>query len=163
MLRVIHPEQGALGMANVILKSALVLIGCLIAGDIAGVLFLVFVEVLPFELFSTPLTYVVWFVFGIFVGLSAYGVAGEWSSPKRDGGDWFALPQAKQTGWVIVATQTVVLVALGYAFHRLYWSQGVAGEYYVPDSAPHSITYAVAVLGAVIAARSMFTPTPTEI
>ena len=39
-------------MAGLVLKSALALIGCLIVGDIAGVLFLVFIDILPFELFS---------------------------------------------------------------------------------------------------------------
>jgi len=150
-------------MVGVILKSALVVIGCLIAGDIAGVLFLVFIEVLPFELFSTPLTYVVWFVFGIFTGLFAYNFAGTWGAPRgAESGDWTALPQSKQIGWVIVATQAAVIAGLGYLFYRLYWSQGVAGEYYVPDSEPHSITYFVAVLGAIVAARFMLMPTPDK-
>lgn len=147
-------------MVGTILKSVVALIGCLIVGDIAVVLFLVFIDILPFELFSTPLTYVTWFVCGIFTGLLAYNYAGAWSTPKGSGDDWSSHPQAGRIGWVIVATQAVTLIALSFLFYRLYWSQGVAGDYYVPDSEPHSLTYFITTLGAVIAARMMLMPTP---
>lgn len=147
-------------MIATVLKAVASLILCLIAGDIAGMIFLVFVEILPFELFSAPLAYVTWFVFGVFVGLSAYNVAGTWALPKGDGAaDWTQRPEAVRVGLVVVATQAATIGALTYGFHRLYWSQGVSGEYYVPDSAPHSITYFVAVLGSIVAARFMMMPT----
>ena len=146
-------------MINVIFKSVAAVIGCLILGDLAGMIFLVVIEILPFDLFSGALPYVVWFVFGVFTGLIAFNVAGTWSTPAiAGGGDWTNSPRAQAIGRTIVVMQTSVIAGLNYLFYRLYWSQGVAGDYYVPDSAPHSITYFVAVLGAIIFGSLLLMP-----
>jgi hypothetical protein len=40
----------------------------------------------------------------------------------------------------------------------LLWSRGGAGDDYVPDSAPHSIVFLAAVLGAAVMARFFLMP-----
>jgi hypothetical protein len=130
-------------MSNVA-KIIAIMLGCLIVADIIGVIACLVVDVAPLRFKSAPLPYVIWFVLGVFTGLSAYNAAGTWISPDATG-DWFEMPGAPQRGTLIVAVAVVVLVALGVLFHMLYWQRGVAGEYFVPDSAPHTIVFFTSV------------------
>ena len=138
------------------LKSAVVLLVCLVVADIVGVIAGTIFDIAPVRGGGDGVAYAIWFVLGIFCGLIAYGTAGAWAS----GGDenWTEGEGARRTGRVILATGAALLAALTLFFHRIYWSRGVAGEYYVPDSAPHSILFALAVLGGMVFASFALGP-----
>ncbi|HXQ16526.1 MAG TPA: hypothetical protein VN814_18070 [Caulobacteraceae bacterium] len=147
---------------SVIWKTALVVLGCLVAADIAGAIAVTIFDILPLRFVSAGLAYAIWLVFGVFCGLFAYNIAGDWASPKAEAGapDWSARPGARRIGTGIVITSLVVIAGLAALFYAIYWSQGVAGDDYVPDSEPHSIVFFVAVLGAMAAGRFALMPTP---
>lgn len=149
-------------MVGVALKTVLVLLFCLVAADIAGVLVGSVIDVLPLKGKSAALFYVIWFVVGAFCGLFAFNMAGAWSSPSATKDDWSSLPGSRRTGNVVLLVSAVLLAGLTWFFHLIYWSQGVGGEYYVPDSAAHSITFVAAVLGAMILARFALMPAVKE-
>lgn len=138
------------------LKSAVVLLVCLVVADIAGVIAGTIFDIAPVRGGGDGMAYAIWFVLGIFCGLTAYGTAGAWAS----GGDenWTEGEGARRTGTVILVTGAALLAALTLFFHRIYWSRGVAGEYYVPDSAPHSILFFLSVLGGMVLAGMVLTP-----
>ena len=146
-------------MIDAVLKSGAAVIAYLVVADIAGVLVLTIVDVLPFRFKSSLLAYAVWFVFGVFAGLFSYNLAGKWSARQSgSGGDWTTLPRAREIGSVVMLTQVAAIAALCALFHRLYWSQGVAGDDYVPDSWTHSAAFFVAALAAIVAARLFLMP-----
>jgi hypothetical protein len=140
----------------VVAKSAGVLLLCLIIADIIGVVVCTVFDVAPVRGGGDGVAYAVWLVLGIFCGLIAYNAAGTWVSGGTD--DWEKAPGARRIGTVIMATGAALLASLTLFFHRLYWSQGVAGEYYVPDSAPHSILFFLSVLAGMILAGMVLTP-----
>ena len=146
-------------MIGAIVKSAAVVAAGLVIGDVAGIIVLTIGDIVG--LAFPALTYVVWFVLGVFVGLLSYNLAGAWCAwPARQGVDWTALPMAKRTGSTIVAVQIALILGFCWWFDLLYWSQGVVGDYYVPDSMPHSLTYFLAAVGAIVLARFMLMPAP---
>jgi hypothetical protein len=149
---------------GVIWKSVLVALVCLVAANIAGVVACTIFDILPLKFASGALAYAIWLVFGIFCGLFIYMIAGDWASPKAEAGaaDWSARPGAGRIGTGILLTSLVVIAALAALFYAIYWSQGVVGDDYVPDSAPHSIVFFLAVAGALTAARFMLMPTPDK-
>lgn len=140
-------------------RSAAVLIVVLALADIIGVVVCTLFDITPLRFNSAMLPYAIWLVLGIFAGFFAYGFAGTWASPEGgEGIEWTAGPGAARTGGIIVATSAAVIAGLMVLFHRLFWSQGVAGEYYVPDSAPHSIVFFLAVFGAIAGAHFLLRP-----
>lgn len=141
------PETTVLATA---LKSAIVLLACMAAAVVAGVIACTIFDVAPMRGRSGALPYAIWLVLGIFCGLIAYGSAGSWASGGNE--NWTEGEGARRTGRAILATGALLLAALTLLFHRIYWSQGVAGEYYVPDSAPHSILFFLSVLGGMVLA-----------
>ena len=148
-------------MPGLILKSVFALIGCLVAADVAGVVASTILDVLGLRGDSPAVPYAIWLVFGAFCGLFAYNLAGRWASPKAEPGapDWSARPGAKRIGTGILLTELIV-VAVVTALCTIVWGHSGAGDYYVPDSEPHSIVFLVAVVGAIIAARLALMPTP---
>jgi hypothetical protein len=149
---------------SVIWKSVLVVLVCLVAADIAGAIAVTIFDILPLQFVSAGLAYAIWLVLGVFCGLYAYNIAGDWASPKAEAGapDWSARTGASDIGTGILITGLIVIAVLAAIFYTIYWSQGVAGDDYVPDSAPHSIVFFVAVAGAMIAARFFLMPTPDK-
>lgn len=148
-------------MVGAIAKSLVVVIGCLILGDIAGVIVLTVIDVIGLAFNSAALAYAVWFVFGAFAGLFAYNLAGAWCAGATGRGkDWTALAAAKPTGSIVMLTQIALILGLCCAFYLTIWSHRVAGEYYVPDSVTHSLTYFAALLVAIVLARFVLMPTP---
>ena len=143
------------------LKAALTLLIALIVADIVGVLFCTLVDVVPLRHGSSGLAYAIWFVLGIFTGLLAFNAAAGWMLGAK-GVEWIDRPGAAAAGRKMVWTSAVLLVALGLFFYWLYWSRGVAGEYFVPDSAPHTITFFVAVFGGVWIADHALVPASTK-
>ncbi len=145
-------------MPGLVVKTVLVFVGLLIAADIGGVIVVTVIDILPLKFASAALSYAIWFVGGAFCGLYAYNVAGAWAAPKTGEGDWSTRPGARRTGTGVLVIGALVVVGLACLFYATLWSRGVAGEDYVPDSAPHSIVFLVAVLGAAIMGRFYLMP-----
>ena len=151
-------------MLGQIAKTVVVVLGCLVAADIVGAIACTIFDILPFRFVSAGLAYAIWFVAGVFCGLFAYNFAGAWSSPKAEAGsgDWSTRQGAERIGTGILIISLVIVGALAWLFYTLYWSRGVAGDDYVPDSAPHSIVFLVAVLGAMAVGRFALMSTPAK-
>ncbi len=145
-------------MIGTFLKSAFVFLACLAVGDVVGVIACTIFYISPIHGSSAVLPYAIWFVLGVFAGFIALFGAGAWLTGKgeawADGADGAALATR------IFLSCLVTAVAVGMFFWWLYWSRGVPGEYYVPDSGPHTITYLVAALGAVWIGRLALKPSP---
>src|SRR5580704_19240752 len=136
-------------MLGLVVKTVLVFVALLVAADIGGVIIVTVIDILPLRFASAALAYAIWFVIGVFCGLYAYNFAGAWASPKGEG-DWSGRPGARRIGTGVVIVGTLVVAGVAWLAFALFWSRGVAGEDYVPDSAPHSIVFLVAVLGAAV-------------
>jgi hypothetical protein len=148
------------------LKAATILLLFLVAADVIGVVVCTLIDVAPLRHKSSLLPYAIWLVLGIFTGMFAYNAAGAWASaPPQESAasqDWSARPGARRIGSQIVVAGAPVLLALGLLFWKLYWSQSVTGEYFVPDSAPHSILFFLAVFGGMLFARAALMPGPAK-
>ena len=149
-------------MLTLIPKTVVVLLVCLVAADIVGAISCTLFDVLLFRGDSPALPYAIWLVLGIFCGLIAFNAAGAWSSRGVVTGkeDWTAMPGAAGIGTAVLSTSVAVIVGLSGLFYWLIWSRDVEGEYYVPDSEPHSIVFFVCVLAAIAGCRFMLTPKP---
>ena len=148
-------------MLGVVWKSVLVFAVGLVAADIGGAIVVTIIDILPLKFASAALGYAIWLVIGAFCGLFAYNIAGAWASPKGDG-DWTGRPGAGRIGLGVLIIGALVVAAVAWLAYAMVWSQGVAGEDYVPDSAPHSIVFLVAVLGAAVMARFFLMPGETQ-
>jgi len=140
------------------LKAAIVIVACLALGDVVGVVACTIFDIAPIRGDSAALPYVIWFVLGIFAGLFALAGAVTWASGKEA----FASesPETAALATRIFLVGLVVALAIGVIFWRIYWSQGVVGDYYVPDSAPHTIVYLLSALGGMWVGRLVSTPRP---
>jgi len=146
-------------------KSVGALLGYMVVADIAGVIVGTVLDILPLRAVSPALFYAIWLVLGVCCGLFAYNLAGMWSSSgrwpsdaKSTDEDWTARSDARRTGNVILATCISLLAVLTLYFYRFWWSQGVNGEYYVPDSMTHTIVFLLSVLAGLVLARTMLMP-----
>jgi hypothetical protein len=145
------------------LKAAVILIVFLVVADVIGVVLCTLIDVAPLRHKSSLLPYAIWLVLGIFTGLIAYNAAGAWASGAASPDlDWSARPGARRIGSRIVAASALILAALAALFWKLYWSRNVAGEYFVPDSAPHSILFFLAVFVGMLVARIALMPSPAK-
>ena len=140
------------------LKTAIAFVICLGLGDVVGVVACTIFDIAPIRGNSAALPYVIWFVLGIFVGLFAMAGAATWISGKDEFDRQSAETAALATR--IFLSALVVALVIGVFFWRIYWSQGVAGEYYVPDSAPHTIVYLFSALAGMWLGRLVSTPEP---
>ena len=140
------------------LKVAIAFLVCLALGDVVGVVACTMFDIAPLRGNSAALPYAIWFVLGIFVGLFAMGGAATWISGKDEVGS--ASTESAALATRIFLSGLGVALAIGVFFWRIYWSQGVAGEYYVPDSAPHTIVYLVSALAGMWLGRLVSTPEP---
>ena len=86
--------------------------------------------------------------------------AGERAEREEKGENWDSGPEAAALTIRIFLSALAVSLAVGAFFWWLYWSRGVEGEYYVPDSGPHTITYLAAALGGMWLARLALKPSP---
>ena len=145
-------------MIGAFLKTAAVYIACLVAGDVVGVIAATIFDIAPIRGSSAALPYAIWFVLGVFVGFIALFGAGSWISGK--GETWSDGPEGVALATRIFLFALGVSVAISVFFWWLYWSRGVNGEYYVPDSAPHTIVYLVSALGAMWLGRLALKPSP---
>ena len=140
------------------LKSAIVFLLCLAIGDVVGVVACTIFDIAPIRGGSAALPYAIWFVLGVFVGFIALFGAGAWLSGK--GENWSDGPDGTALATRIFLSALVISLAVGAFFWWLYWSRGVAGEYHVPDSGPHTIVYLVSALGAMWLGRVAQRPSP---
>lgn len=137
-------------------RTVLALIAILIAADIVGVVICTALDITPLRWKSALLPYAIWLVLGAFAGLFAYVMAGGWSAPVADEGTlWSDSPGAKRIGRWVIAVSTAVVAGLIGLFHQLYWSRGVNGEFFVPDSQPHSLVFFLAAWAAMIGTHSI--------
>lgn len=138
------------------LKAAIVFLACLALGDVVGVVACTIFDIAPIRSNSAALPYAIWFVLGVFTGLFAMAGAMTWASGK----DVFGNDSAENAGLAIriFLIGLVLALAIGTFFWRIYWSQGVVGDYYVPDSAPHTIVYLLSALGGMWLGRLVSTP-----
>jgi len=136
-------------------KSAVALIVSLVAIDIIGVIACVWFEISPFGGNSAALPYTIWFVGGVFAGVFTISWAGSWIS---DNEGWMDRPEASGIAIRVLVTCAAILGGLSFFFWRIYWSKGVEGEYFVPDSMPHTLTYFLSALAVLIAAPLMLKP-----
>jgi len=143
-------------MLNLV-KIVVAVLACLVAGDIAGVVMCLVLDIFAGRSWSALLPYTVWFVVGVFTGLFAYNAAGGWTATEAKG-DWTEQPGASRRGTLIAGIAVLVMLALSFLFYKLYWSRDVAGEYYVPDSASHTIVFFVSVGAAMLFFRSALAP-----
>ena len=150
------------------LKVVVILLGFLVVADVIGVVVCTLIDVAPLRHKSSVLPYAIWLVLGTFTGMFAYSAAGAWASAKAEGAaatadpDWSARSGARRIGSQIVAASALILAALAALFWKLYWSRNVAGEYFVPDSAPHSILFFLSVFGGMLVARTALMPSPAK-
>jgi hypothetical protein len=135
-------------------KSAIALIVCLAAIDVIGVVACMWFDIKPFGGNSAALPYAIWFVGGIFAGVFTVAWAGSWIGNEG----WTERPEAPGIAVRVLLTGAVILGCLTFFFWRIYWSQGVIGEYFVPDSMSHSLTYFLSALAALLAAPFMLKP-----
>ena len=132
-------------MIRIVLRTILFLAVWLIVFDVIGVVACVIFDVVPFRGSSGALPYAIWFVLGIFAGGITVMSAGERPAGAEDS-DWTDDADAPKKAAIVFLTSLVLLGALAAFFNRIYWSRGVEGEYFVPDSMPHTITYFVSIL-----------------
>ena len=140
------------GLAGIVLKSLAILLFWLVAADLAGVVACLVFDIAPLRYDSGALPYAIWFVLGVFTGLVALGSAAEAASGEGQE-DWGRRPGAARIANIVFAAGAALLLGLGLVFNAIWWSQGVNGEYFVPDSAPHTITFFVSVLAGMLLAR----------
>jgi hypothetical protein len=146
----------AAGVIGTVLKTAIAFLVCLTLGDVVGVVACTIFDIAPIRGNSAALPYAIWFVLGVFVGFITAFAAGSWIAGKDD--KWDEGPRADSIATGIFLSSLAVSVLLCVLFWKLYWSQGVAGEYYVPDSRSHSITYLVAALAGMGLVRLVSKP-----
>ncbi|HYD13030.1 MAG TPA: hypothetical protein VEC11_09295 [Allosphingosinicella sp.] len=144
-------------MIGIFLKTAVVFLVCLGIGVIIGVVACTIFDVAPIRGYSAALPYAIWFVLGVFAGLFAMAGAAAWITGKEDMGSG---PAAVALATRIFLSALVLALAIGLFFWRIWWSRGVAGEYYVPDSGPHTVTYLVSALGGMWLGRLVSKPLP---
>jgi hypothetical protein len=148
-------------MLGLILKTLVVAVICLVVADIIGALGCTFFDVLLFTGNSPALPYAIWFVLGVFCGIFIFFFAGGLASPTPAKQDWTKAPDARRIGIGMLIVTGLLLAGLSYLFYTIQWSRGVEGEYYVPDSEPHSIVFFLSVLAGM--GLCLFTlPTPRE-
>ena len=142
-------------MIGTFLKTALAFLVCLAIGDLIGVVACTIFDIAPIRGNSAALPYAIWFVLGVFVGVITAFAAGTWIAGRDR---WDEGPRAGGIATGIFLSSLLVAALLCVLFWKLYWSQGVDGEYYVPDSQSHSITYLVAALAGMWLVRLVSTP-----
>ena len=146
-------------MIGTVLKTVVAFLVCLLVADVIGVVVCVVIDVAPLRHGSAILPYAIWLVLGAFAGFVAFGFAGAWASASGNE-KWVDEPAAPRIGNIILLSSLAVALALCGIFYWLNWSRGVVGEYFVPESMPHTLTFLLAALGAMLAARSALKPMP---
>lgn len=142
------------------LKTAAILLICLVLADVIGVIACLVFEVAPLRGNSAALPYAIWLVLGIFTGFIALNGAGGWIAGSGEE-DWSARSDARRIATGAALSGAAVLAALCVLFAVLFWSGGPLRAVYVPDSMPHTLVFFVAVLGAMALGRGLI-PGPRE-
>jgi hypothetical protein len=111
---------------------------------------------------SAALYYTLWFVLGVLCGLLNYNTAGGFASPKS-GTDWTDRVDASPTGRLVCVISILLLIGLSVLFFSIFWSRGVVGDHYVPDSMPLTLTFFAATAAATFLAHHVLRPSPKQV
>ena len=130
---------------HIVLKTIIILLACLAAADLAGILVCAMLGFAPLSSGRAPLPFAVWFALGVLSGLAAFGAV--------RAGERTASADPQKTMNLITAAAFFTLFALAVVFHAFWWGRGVAGEYFVPGSAPHTMLMLAATAFAIAIAR----------
>jgi heme/copper-type cytochrome/quinol oxidase subunit 1 len=151
-------------MAAKLAKIAVCTIVYLAAFDIAGVVASFVFEVAGVVMrgVSGALFYALWFVLGVFCGLLNYNTAGGLASPKSEA-DWTSRADATQTGLLVCAISTLLLIGLSVFFFSIFWDRRAEGDHYVPDSMPLTLTFFIAAGAATFVAHNFLRPAPKQV
>lgn len=136
----IRPKHALVAVASFVGWTIVFMIGC--------VFVLLWMDVRSGRFVSDALPYVVYFVAGIFCAIAIASSAGEFMRSRSGESFWMDDPDAHQiaTRIALIDGGLTLLWALLYLVTSFGWN--VANpEVFVPDSAPHSLTFLVAMLG----------------
>lgn len=143
-------------LGKIVLSTLLYMIGF----DLVGVAACFFFDVAPIRGVSTALFYTIWFVLGVFCGLLSYNTGGSITALKSNE-DWSTREDSGKTGLLVLLATLFLLVTLSIACYLLLWQYHPESSFFVPDSAPPTLTFFVAILGsAVLAHKSLRSPPP---
>jgi hypothetical protein len=131
----------------------------LIVFDVVGVAACFFFDVVPLRGTSTALFYTIWAVLGIFCGMLSYNTGGGLASPKSTQ-DWSTREESGKAGLLVILAMSFVLAMLSITFYSLLWRYHPEPSFFVPDSAPPTLTFFVAVLAAAIFAHKSLRSPP---
>lgn len=131
----------------------------LVMSDVVGVVASFFFDVAPARNKSGALFYAIWFVLGVFAGMTGYNAAASRASEPAPG-DWSSRPDAERTGRLVISVATVIVAMIGAACYFLMWKGGGEASYFVPDSPSLTVTFFVAFLGSAIIGHAAFRPKP---
>lgn len=133
----------------------------LIVFDVAIVAVCFVLDIAPVRHKSALLFYTVWFVAGVFCGFLTYFTGGAILSADSDG-DWTAGPDADKTGRLVVLCTSAVLVTLSILGYLFLWRGSTDSSYYVPGSAPLTLTFFVPLLASTVLAHRTVRPDPKQ-
>jgi hypothetical protein len=136
-------------MIRTFLRTIMFLAVWLIVFDVIGVIACVIFDVVPFRGSSGALPYAIWFVLGIFAGSITVMSAGE----RREEETRTGRTCGRTRKAVSFLTSLAMLGALPPS-STTFIGAGASREYFVPDSAPHTITYFVSILAQCCSSSS---------
>jgi hypothetical protein len=142
-------------------KIALSTLLYMIVFDLAGVALCFFFEVAPVRGTSTALFYTIWLVLGVLCGLFSYNTGGGLASPKSNV-DWSARADSGKAGLRVILAMLFVLAALSIACYLLLWRYHPESSFFVPDSAPPTLTFFGAIFASAIFAHKSLRPEPAK-
>ena len=138
-----------------------VLLLYLVVFDVAVVAISFLLDIAPVRHKSTPLFYAIWFVAGVFCGFLVYLTAGGiLSSDSSD--DWTDREDAGLTGVLVILCTSVVLATLSILSYVFLWRGSTNSSYYVPDNAPLTLTFFVALLASTVLAHRTLRTDPKK-
>ncbi len=143
------------------LKTALVLIICLILADLIGAILCLLFGIAPWRGSGALLPFAIWFVLGAIGGVVAMTGAGDWIAGD-DQREWSARPEARRIAGQVTLSSALVLVASSILFYVVIWDGAARVGYFVPDSMPHTLTFFGAAIAAMTSAWAMLRPAPAE-
>lgn len=143
------------------LKSMIALIAWLAIAATAGFIICMLIDVVPARHGSAMLPFAIWGVIGLFTGFVVLYNAAGWAAPPAER-EWTSQPTAPALAGAVLQASLIVLAVLSGVFYWLYWSRGVVGEHFVPDSAPHTLTFFAATALAMLIGKAALTPKPKD-
>jgi hypothetical protein len=147
-----------------VVKIVLSTLAYLVVFDLIGVAVCSFFDIasaLPLRIgaTSTLLFYTIWVVLGIFCGLLSYDTGGKIGSANGPG-DWTSREGAGRTGLLVVCIESGIVGAISILCYLFQWRHGSSSGFYIPDNAPVSLVFFVAILASIVVAHTCLRPQP---